>query len=234
MAWRAAAYADLVSARIGILAALASIALLGAMVWFVPDLRNAVDAALSGDTDELRARLEGPEGVVLLFTVALVHAVVWFPSEILNAAAGFVWGFWLGTLLVHVAWIVSGLATYGLGRALGRPGLKRVVGRRRLSRFERSLERGGVPVLLGARLIPIVPVSFAGLVCGAAKVPLWRFTWTTAVGYLPLTAAGVLIGERLENFSLTDPVLWAAIVPILALIVLARPLARRLRLDDPD
>ena len=218
--------------RTGLLMSLVSLAALGAVVGLVPDLREAVGAAVRGDTDELRVRLRGAEGVALLFAVTLVHAVVWYPAEIATGAAGFVWGFWAGTALVQTFWVISALATYGLGRHMGRPAVRRLAGERRTDRLERSISRGGIPVLIGARLIPIVPFSLTGYIAGIARVPLWRFTWTTAIGYLPLTVAGVLIGERLDRLSWTDPVLWAACLPVLVLIALSRPLARRLRLDD--
>ena len=54
--------------------------------------------------------------------------------------------------------------------------------------MEDAIDRGGATLLLAARLVPIVPFSLTGIVAGAARVPLWRFTWTTAVGYLPITA----------------------------------------------
>ena len=67
------------------------------------------------------------------------------------------------------------------------------------------IERGGATLLIGVRLIPIVPFSLVCYAAGAARVPLWRFVWTTAVGYLPITALSVYFGTRLEGLSLTDP-----------------------------
>jgi uncharacterized membrane protein YdjX (TVP38/TMEM64 family) len=65
-----------------------------------------------------------------------------------------------------------------------------------------------VPVLIGARLIPIVPFSLMGYVCGAARVPLVRFMWTTAIGYAPITAYFTYLGSRLQSFSAEDPIVW--------------------------
>ena len=50
------------------------------------------------------------------------------------------------------------------------------------------IERGGATLLLAMRLIPILPFSLVSYAAGAARVPAWRFVWTTAVGYLPITA----------------------------------------------
>ena len=70
------------------------------------------------------------------------------------------------------------------------------------------IDRGGATFLLACRLVPIVPFSLTGYVAGAARVPIWRFTWTTAVGYLPITAYFVYLGSKLEGFSIEDPIVW--------------------------
>ena len=91
---------------------------------------------------------------------------------------------------------------------LCRPLLYRIAGQERFERLERLVHRGGAPFLLGVRLIPIMPFSLMGYVCGAARIPLWRFTWTTAIGYAPLTAYFTYVGSRLEGFSAEDPIVW--------------------------
>jgi uncharacterized membrane protein YdjX (TVP38/TMEM64 family) len=58
-------------------------------------------------------------------------------------------------------------------------------------------------------------------------VPVWRFTWTTAVGYLPITALSVYFGTRLEGLSLTDPLVLGSAVALLALLLIGHRIARR-------
>jgi uncharacterized membrane protein YdjX (TVP38/TMEM64 family) len=140
--------------------------------------------------------------------LAMVHVIVWYPAEILDAAAGYVYGFGLGFPLVLGAWVLSGLAAYAVGRHAARPVLYRIAGEERFERVEDLIHRGGATFLLAARLIPIMPFSLLGYVCGAARVPLVRFTWTTAVGYAPITAYFTYVGSKLEGFSIEDPILW--------------------------
>ena len=80
------------------------------------------------------------------------------------------------------------------------------------------IERGGVTLLIGVRLIPIVPFSLVCYAAGAARVPPWRFVWTTVVGYLPITALSVYFGTRLEGLSLTDPLVSGSAAALLALL----------------
>jgi uncharacterized membrane protein YdjX (TVP38/TMEM64 family) len=183
----------------------------------IPTLRDAVGDALHGNTAQLRHDLHKDAlGPLLVVWLALVHVVVWYPAEILDAAVGYVFGFGVGFPLVMGCWVISGLASYAVGRHFARPVLYRIAGEHRFRRLENLIQRGGVPVLLGARMIPIMPFSLMGYVCGATRVPPWRFTWTTAVGYAPITAYFTYVGSKLEGFSAEDPILWIGGAALLA------------------
>ena len=185
----------------------------------IPSLRGAVSDAIHGDTASIRQDLNGNLGGVLLVVwLAMVHVIVWYPAEILDAAAGYVFGFGVGFPLVLGSWVLSGLASYAVGRHFARPLLYRIAGEERFVRLEHLVHRGGAPFLLGVRLIPIMPFSLMGYVCGAARIPLWRFTWTTAIGYAPLTAYFTYVGSKLQGFSAEDPILWIGGAVLIACI----------------
>jgi uncharacterized membrane protein YdjX (TVP38/TMEM64 family) len=208
---------------------LAGIALLAAFVLAIPPLRDAAGAAIRGDTAEVRSQVDslGVAGPLLILGLTLIHAVVFFPAEIVDAAAGFVYGFFPALLLVMSGWLLSGLLCYAIGRRLARPLLARWLGEERFERTEAMIERGGVTLLIAVRLIPIVPFSLAGYAAGAARVPLWRFVWTTAIGFLPVTALAVYFGTRLEGLSLTDPLILGSATALLFLLLLGRWIVRR-------
>jgi uncharacterized membrane protein YdjX (TVP38/TMEM64 family) len=201
----------------------------------VPSLRDAVGDAVQGDTasvrHDLNADLGGP---LLVIWLAMVHVIVWYPAEILDAAAGYVFGFCGGFSLVLGAWVLSGLAAYAVGRHFARPLLYRLAGEQRFRRVEELVERGGATFLLAARLVPIMPFSLLGYVCGATRVPLIRFTWTTAVGYAPLTAYFTYVGSKLEGFSAEDPILWIGGGAILLCLLAARFLIPRATGDHEE
>lgn len=215
---------------LGVVLSLATIALAAVVVLTIPALREAAGHALDGDGGDLRRQLRdlGATGVLVLVAIMLIHAVVLFPSEIVTATAGFVYGFFGALPIVVGGWLASALLTYWLGRHAGRPLLRRLVGGARLEQAEALVRRGGAGVLLAARLIPIVPYSLIGYVAGAARVPLGTFVWTTVVGSLPLTIVVIALGTRLEEFSLTDPVVWLAVLPLLIGALAVGPLRRRM------
>lgn len=207
----------------GIAALAGGVALIALLLVFVDPLRDAGLAALRGDSEEVRRQIDdlGAGGPLIVLTLCLIHAIVWYPAEIVDAAAGFAYGFWPALGLVMAGWILNAFIAYAIGSSLARPLLHRILGRERFERAEQTVADGGVTLLLAARLVPIVPFSLTGYAAGAAGVPLWRFTWTTAVGYLPITVISVYLGTQLEEFSLTDPLVLGSAAVLLALLATA-------------
>ncbi|HEX3239962.1 MAG TPA: VTT domain-containing protein [Solirubrobacterales bacterium] len=205
-------------AEIGI--TLAGIAFLAALVLAIPALRETASAAISGDHDEVQQQIDqlGIWGPLLIVALALIHAVVFYPSEIVDAAAGYAYGFFPALALLMVGWTLSGIICWVIGRSVARPLLDRWLGEERFERLEGRIERGGITLLLAVRLIPILPFSIVSYAAGAARVPLWRFTWTTALGFLPITALATYFGTQLEGLSLTDPLILGSAAVILALL----------------
>lgn len=208
---------------------LAGIALLAALVFAVDPLHEAAKAAIQGDTAEVRHQINrlGAAGPLLILVLTLLHTVVFYPAEIVDAAAGFAYGFFPALALMMVGWILSGLLCWAIGHRVARPLLDRWFGAERFERVEAAIERGGPTLLLAMRLIPILPFSIVSYAAGAARVPIWRFVWTTALGYLPITALSVYFGTRLEGLSLTDPLVLGSALALLALLAAGHWIWRR-------
>jgi uncharacterized membrane protein YdjX (TVP38/TMEM64 family) len=199
-------------------------------------VRDALGAGLSGDTGRLRTELDalGATAALVIVGLTLLHIVVPFPAEIATAAAGFVFGVVIGIPFMLAAWLLSGMVAYGVAQVIGRPVLARLAGARRLQRTEEIVGGASPGVLLTLRFIPIVPFTLLCFACGVARVPIRRFAWTTLVGIIPITTLSAVLGARLQEPSLTDPVLLGALLGFAALSLLVHPLRRRLRPRDPD
>jgi uncharacterized membrane protein YdjX (TVP38/TMEM64 family) len=217
-----------------LLLTLALIAILALLVVAVEPLRSAFSDAVTGDTASLREDLRGlgAGGALIVIALALAHCFVWYPTEILNAATGFVYGFWVALPLLMAAWLLNGIVCWAIGRYAARPLLVRWLGHERLARYEAAVSRGGAALLIGVRLVPVVPFSLTSYAAGSARVPLGRFVWTTLVGYLPLTAVFAYLGSRLEELSLDDPLLWLGALAVIGMLLLTRRVVRSLGLED--
>ena len=214
-------------AEIGI--TLAGIAVMALIVVLVEPLRDSVSAAIAGDHDEVRNQIDelGFWGPLLILALAVLHAVVFYPAEIVDAAAGFAYGFFPALFLVMAGWLLNGVICWAIGRSIARPLLDRWFGEERFERVESSIERGGPTLLIAMRLIPILPFSLVSYAAGAARVPTWRFIWTTAVGYLPITALAVYFGTKLEGLELGDPLVLGTAAGLLALLLVGHWVIRR-------
>ncbi len=200
------------------------------LIAVVPPLRHCISLTLHGHFRALHhyIRSLGVGGFALLLGLMLAHAIIFYPSEIVTATAGYVYGFGPGLAFVVVGWLLSALLSYALGRSVGRPVLRSVLGRR-FTRLERGMERGGIALLLSGRLIPIVPFALIGYAAGATGVGLWRFSWTTVVGYLPLTTAVTYLGSTARTLSPSDPFVWIAAGGLIAVLVAERVVYHRRR-----
>jgi uncharacterized membrane protein YdjX (TVP38/TMEM64 family) len=235
-ATRERSLSDLLGASLPmVVATFAGIVLLGLMVVLVDPLRDAADAALHGDSSGVRDSINdlGVAGPLIVLGLCLLHAVLFYPAEIVTAAAGFVYGFWPALALMMTGWMLNAWAAYAIGHSIAHPLLLRALGERRFGRAEEMIANGGVSLLITVRLIPILPFSLISYAAGAARVPAWRYTWTTLVGYMPITIMATYLGSRLEELHPTDPVVLGSVLLLIVLMLGIQRLRKTMRPEPP-
>lgn len=222
--------------RPDLLAGIATILFGVVLIVAIPQLRHCVSLVIGGHFTEFRdyVRSLGADGIALLLGLMVLHAIVWYPSEIVTTTLGFVYGFAPGLAFGVSGWLLAALLSYALGRSVGRPLLRRLFGRR-FDALTTAIHGGGVRLLISGRLIPVMPFALVGYAAGAAHISVWRFSWTSVVGYLPITVAVTYLGSRAQSLSTGDPLLLA--VAVVAVLLLMAPLLGRLgrrRRVDPQ
>lgn len=115
------------------------------------------------------------------------------PKNLLSIAAGLVFGFGAGVLLVYLGALLGAAAAFALGRALGREAVERRTGAR-VAALDALLRRRGVAAVLGVRLIPIIPFTAVNYAAGLTGVRPRDYALGTALGIIPGTAAYVALG----------------------------------------
>jgi uncharacterized membrane protein YdjX (TVP38/TMEM64 family) len=138
-------------------------------------------------------------GVVFVVGYGILSLVP-IPKSVVSIAAGLVWGFWLGTVLVTVASAIGAGLAFLIGRALGQDLVERIIGGR-LRRIDDALSRKGLRAVIVLRLIPVLPFTVVNYGAGLTEVTTRDYALGTLIGMLPGTVVFVAIGAVGQSFT---------------------------------
>ncbi|MBG6181270.1 TVP38/TMEM64 family protein [Arthrobacter sp. CAN_A1] len=155
------------------------------VVLFVPipsvnEMRDLVD----------RAGWWGPVGFIAGYA-ALTLAPL--PKNILSIAAGILFGFVPGLVIVYCAAMIGASAAFWLGRALGRDAVEKLTGTR-IAKVDALLAKRGFAAVIGVRLIPVLPFTAINYSAGLTALGWWPYFFGTMIGILPGTASFLALG----------------------------------------
>ncbi len=176
-----------------------------------------------------RVAATGPWAPLLYIAGYALGTVLLVPGVLLTAAAGALFGVVGGSVVVLVGATTGAVASFLLGRLLGRPAVERLVGGR-LHRLDRFLARRGLVAVIGLRLVPLVPFALLNYGSGVTAVRLRDYTLGSAIGMTPGIVAYTAVGGSLTDP--TSPQFLAAVVGLAALTLAGAAAARRARRRD--
>lgn len=150
------------------------------------------------DAGSLRATIQGlgPWAPLTSTALMVVHSFVPFPLELLAIANGLVFGTWGGIAITWGSMVISSWTGYGVARFAG-PLVFRIAPGDRLERMEEWTQQRSDWQLVAVRFIPIISFSLLNIAMGMLGVSFWRFTWTTALGIIPIVVVSVISGHLL-------------------------------------
>jgi uncharacterized membrane protein YdjX (TVP38/TMEM64 family) len=154
------------------------------------------------------------------------------PASPMMIAGGMVFGPVWGTIYNVVGTFLGGVATYFLGRSLGRDLVQHLLGNK-LKKAERLIARRGFWGLVGIRFIPI-PYPLVNYTAALTGIRPGLFMATTAIGLIPAIAvysyfASLLPKAANGNFSSIAGRLVAVIGTLLLLTFIPQVVAARKR-----
>lgn len=148
---------------------------------------------------KLIRRIEAlPFAPAIVLSGYVAASIVSVPITLLIAATGLVFGAWPGIGYALGGTMLSAIATYGLGAALGRDAVRRLAGTRANRLSERLGERGIVTVMV-LRLLPIAPFTIVNLVAGASHIRLRDYMIGSILGMVPGILLTVTFAHQLVN-----------------------------------
>jgi uncharacterized membrane protein YdjX (TVP38/TMEM64 family) len=202
--------------RVAILVLLVAVAVVLTLRWDGLDV-----AAVRGVVDG--AGWLGPAVFVLLYAVA---ATALIPAAPFTIGAGLLFGPALGTAVALCGATAGATGAFGLGRFLGRDGVKRFGGQR-VERVDAYVTARGFPAVLLIRLVPLFPFNLINLAAGVSGIRLWEYVTATAIGIIPGTVAYAALGGTIDDP--TSPAFIGALLVFVVVTVAAGIAARRLR-----
>jgi uncharacterized membrane protein YdjX (TVP38/TMEM64 family) len=141
-------------------------------------------------------------GYLMFIALYAACCIFFLPASFLTFAAGAVYGFWVGSLLVLVSNGLGSLLCLLVTRYLFRDwASRRLKKRRKLSAVIDAVQHDGWKIVLLTRLSLVMPFSLINYALGLTKLSAWRFLLATEVGSVPAIAIYVYIGTLVGNLS---------------------------------
>ncbi len=182
-----------------IIAAIVAVAAAMAVaIWLVAGEFGLIFADLSS-AQELRALIEaaGPWAKLASVLLMIAHSFGPFPAELLAIANGLVFGLATGLFLTWSGAMCGAWLAFALARWAGDKWVRGLVGEARWRAMRAWIDERGTGGLLALRLTPVISFNLVNYAAGLAGVGWWKFTWTTALGILPIATGSVLIGSHM-------------------------------------
>jgi len=220
------------------LAALPAVLILGAGVLLVAlsdsfrsEFAQVWGILMQGDPDPLRLWLvEFGMWAPLVSTLLQIATslIPFLPGFVLAIANAMVWGALLGGLLTFGSAILAATACFGLARALGRPGVERIVSPDSLRRMDGFMDRRGMIAIFLGRIIPFINPDVLSYAAGVTRIGWVPFLAAMAAGALPATVFYSIVGAlAIESAAwVIGAVAVAAIVPLALLWIFRNRILR--------
>ncbi|HKL26901.1 MAG TPA: VTT domain-containing protein [Desulfuromonadales bacterium] len=153
----------------------------------------------------------------IVLGIYLIGSCLMFPITLMILATALTFGPVEGFLYALAGSLLGGLASFLLGRWLGRDVVAKLAGTK-LNRLSRRLaKRGWLPVAV-VRVVPIAPFTIVNLVAGSTHISTGSFIIGTTIGMSPGILAIMVFEGGLEQ-ALRDPDFGSITLAVGALII---------------
>ncbi|HEX6083464.1 MAG TPA: VTT domain-containing protein [Thermoanaerobaculia bacterium] len=191
-------------------------------LWFSPVREQLTRDNVRAFVEHLRGLWYGPAIFIGAFMLACVFAL---PASVFVIAAGFIWGWVLGSTYAVIGGMLGALASFYLGRFIGE-GMLAKFGR--LGRaVAKQVDHAGFRSLLVLRFIPGIPFAVLNYGAGVAGVRLRDFFGSTLVGVVPSMLVFAYCADALFNGSMSEGDAFKRLLLVCALMlaIILLPLA---------
>ncbi len=153
-------------------------------------------------------------GPLIYIVFYLFRPLIFFPAGVLSAAAGIIWGPFLGFFYLQVAANISANVEFLIGRYFCRGIVEKYLKGKFLS-LDKRIERHGFLTVLLVRLIPNLAWDIQNLSLGLTKVKFRHYFPATLAGIMPGSFAFVFLGSSFIKVLFSPKSFWIILVAIL-------------------
>lgn len=154
----------------------------------------------------------------IYFLIYIMATALSVPGAgVLTLAAGALFGFTWGLILVSLASTIGATFSFWIVRYLlndfAREKFKSV-----FIKIDEGIRKEGALYLLSLRLIPLFPFFVVNAVMGLTPIPIWVYFWVSLVGMLPGTALYVWAGLEISQISNASDIISTETVIVFSLL----------------
>ncbi len=215
--------------NIKVIIAIAVIALIAA--FFVFDLGQYLSLDYLKSKHELLVNYAAENKLVAVsgfFIIYVAVAALSLPgASIMTLAAGAIFGFLTGLILVSFASTIGATLAFLFSRFMFRDGVQKKFSSY-LQTINKGIEEEGVFYLFTLRLIPVVPFFAVNLLMGLTTLKTLAFALVSQVGMLPGTAVFVNAGNQLAQIDSLKDILSPSLLAAFALLGIFPIVAKKL------
>ena len=128
--------------------------------------------------------------------IYVLATLVGLPAIFLFLAAGSLFGFVPGVILVSLADTLSVATCYGLGRTVARKTVSKWMDERpQWGRFDQAVAEKGWKIVFLTRLSPIVPSNVLNYGFSLTRINFWQYLFVSWLGMLPVISLYVYLAS---------------------------------------
>jgi len=158
----------------------------------------------------------GPLGIIALNAIQVIIAFI--PGYVMQLVAGFLYGWPMGAVYATVGMLIGGFIAVMLARVFGRPLVIRMVGEKRVDRWERVARLDSLALWFILMLAPFGDVPY--YIAGLTSLAIWKIIAIAAFVRTPSVILAVLVGSGAVSWRSPWVIGAFAVMVVIALIAL--------------
>jgi uncharacterized membrane protein YdjX (TVP38/TMEM64 family) len=148
--------------------------------------------------------------VIVMIILSTIIPPLPLPVPLVELAAGVIFGFWKGWLIIWLGQIVSSLAAFGTVRLFKKTIFGRWLEQRQWGFYLNYLKRTGAKAIVITRATMSAPFNIISFLASLTSISWTSFLAATAIGVIPETVLYALIGSQLRKIHIHF--IWLSII----------------------